>query len=253
MKTHHAASLVWMLAYLVSLECTPPSLAQDEPKVPLISMTGQQLRSLGIALRSAGVQPLPNSCAPAGSTGLSVSNEMLTAFRARGFTIESLCLGLASDFHFDPDSGKPMPFASLPESLVPLNLPNCFRRAVPFLDCNWSWEHFWGVKNDERERASLRGVGQTIDAIARNHINSKGYTGTFSPYGTYNKPGNIFRQAESSSRSISIMLKLAMFSKALPLGYGYAFQHPEGDDPEGETVDLTTHAKRSGAVPIWSK
>lgn len=247
MKPHHVASLFWMLACLVSLGSTPPSLAQDEPKVPLISMTGQQLRSVGIALRSAGVQPLPNSCAPAGSTGLSVSNEMLAAFRARGFTLESLCLGLASSFRFDPDSGKPMPFASLPDkSLVPLNLPNCFRRAVPFLDCNWSREHFWGVKRDERERAELRSVGQTIDATARDHINSKGYTGTFSPYGTLNKPENIFG-------NIGIMLKLAMFSKALPLGYGYAFQHPEGDDPEGETVDLTTYAKQSGAVPFWSK
>jgi hypothetical protein len=247
MKPHHAASLFWMLACLVSLGSTPPSLAQDEPRVPLIRMTGQQLRSEGIALRSAGVQPLPNSCASAGSPGLSVSNEMLAAFRARGFTIESLCLGLASDFRFDPDSGRPMPFASLPDkSLVPLNLPNCFMRAVAFLDCNWSRDHFWGSKNDERERASSRRVGQTIDATARNHINSKGYTGTLSPYGLYGKPGNIFGNT-------SIMLKLAMFSKALPLGYGYAFQHPEGDDPEGETVDLATHAKKSGAVPLWSR
>jgi hypothetical protein len=95
-------------------------------------------------------------------------------------------------------------------------------------------------------RRNWRGVGQTIDATARNHINSKGYTGTFSPYGLYGKPGNIFGNT-------SIMLQLAMFSKALPLGYGYAFQHPEGDDPEGETVDLSTHAKESGAVPLWSR
>jgi hypothetical protein len=245
MKSYYAASLFWILDCLFG--SIPPGLAQEERKVPLISMTAQQLRSEGIALQSAGAQPLPNSCAPAGSTGLSVSNEMLAAFQARGFTLESLCLGLASDFRFDPNSGKPMPFASLPDkSLVPLNLPNCFGRAVPFLDCNWSWEHFGGSKIDEREKASRRGVGETVDAIARNHINSKGYTGTFSPYATYGKPGNIFGNS-------SIMLKLATFSKALPLGYGYAFQHPEGDDPEGETVNLATHAKKSGAVPLWSK
>jgi hypothetical protein len=247
MKPHRVASLVWMLACLVSLGSAPPSLAQDEPKVPQIGMTGQQLRSEGIALRSAGAQPLPNSCASAGSPGLSVSDEMLAAFRARGFTLESLCLGLGSDFRFDPDSGRPMPFASLPDkSLVPLNLPNCFRRAVPFLDCNWSRDHFWGNKNDEGERASRRGVGQSVDAAARNHINSFGYTGTFSPYGAMSKSGSIFGNA-------SIMLKWVMFSKALPLGYGYAFQHPEGDDPEEETVDLSTHAKKSGAVPLWSR
>jgi hypothetical protein len=237
---------VVLLAFASSVELDPSFAEEGDPKVPIISMTGQQLHTIGIALQSTGVPPLPNSCASAGSADLSVSNEMLSAFRTRGFTLESLCLGLASWFRFDPETGKPVPFASLPNNkMVPLNLPNCFKRAVPFLDCNWLTEQDWGSKLGDRERADMRKTGQTIDAVARDHIKSKGYTGTFSPYDMVNKPGNIFGDT-------AIMLQLVMFSKALPLGYGYALQGPEGSDPEEEKVDLRTYSKKSDAVPVWS-
>src|SRR5262249_2781658 len=124
-----------------------------------------------IAVQSAGVTALPNSCATVGTPGLSISSEMLAAFTAGGFTLESLCLSLTSYFRFDPETGKPMPFASLPKATVPLNLPNCFKRAAPFMDCRWNYDPFWGTP-DAKEQGHNREVAKAIDSIARKQIAS---------------------------------------------------------------------------------
>src|SRR5262245_39530165 len=111
MKKIRRSARCAVLAALTVLGSGVPGLAQGEHAVPMIKMTGAQLRDQGIAVQSAAAAALPNSCAIVGSPDLSVSNEMLAAFKARDFTLESLCLGITSAFRFDPESGKPMPFA----------------------------------------------------------------------------------------------------------------------------------------------
>src|SRR5215467_2889395 len=104
MKRNRRSAIYATLACLVSLGSPMPAIAQRDRAAPMIAMTGDQLRAQGIALHSAGASALPNSCAAVGTSGLSVSNEMLAAFKARGFTLESLCLGLTSAFRRDPET-----------------------------------------------------------------------------------------------------------------------------------------------------
>jgi hypothetical protein len=234
MKWHHAAATASIFMALVA--STPSAMAQR--KVPMITMTANELRTIGIAVHSAGGGALPNSCASAGANDISVSDEMLDGFRARGFSLESLCLGLTSSFRYDPVTGRPMPFAVVRDQQIPLNLPPCFSRATPFLDCRWSYDHFWGNRSDE---AQMRlDTGKEIDVIARGITR----TGIYHPYSNCNKPNNPFN-------SMCIMLDRIVFSNALPRGYGYAMQHPEGSDPEEDNVDLNTYRKSSGAS-LWS-
>jgi hypothetical protein len=232
------------LALLVSIAASYSSAtAQEEPKVPLLSMTAEQLKQSGIALGSLGVSALPNSCASIGSADISLSNELVAAFEGRGFTLESICLGLVGTFAFDPESGKPLPFAVLPDDgRIKLNLPNCFRRAVPLLDCAYRYEHNWGVKQNAEEQGLDRQVGEEINKIALANITPSRIV---HPYDDFDEPSNVFKDR-------SILLHLVVFSNKLPLGYGYAFQGPEGDDPEEESVDLETYRKETGAFSLWS-
>src|SRR5262249_24184965 len=154
-KRNPKSAISIALAGIVSLGSPMLVTAQNNRAVSMIKMTGDQLRAQGIAVQSAGVTALPNSCATVGTPGLSISNEMLAAFTAGGFTLESLCLSLTSYFRFDPEPGKPMPFASLPKATVPLNLPNCFKRAAPFMDCRWNYDPFWGTP-DAKEQGHNR-------------------------------------------------------------------------------------------------
>jgi hypothetical protein len=236
MKWYRAAATALLFMELVA--STPSAMAQHERKVPMITMTAHELREIGIALRSAGAGALPNSCASVGANDISVSDEMLAAFRARGFSLESLCLGLSSSFRYDPVTGRPMPFAVVRDQQIPLNLPACFSRAAVFLDCRWSYDYFDGSRSDETR--SRLATGREIDAIARGITR----TGILHPYANCNKPNNPFN-------SMCILLDRIVFSSALPLGYGYALAGPEGSDPAVDDVDLNTYRKSSGA-PVWS-
>jgi len=230
-----------------------PGIGQVGTKVPMISMTAEQLRSAGIAVRSAGAIPLPHSCATTGATDLSVSNDMLSAFQSRGFTLESLCVSLSSAFRFDPESGKPMPFASLPKGqAVPLNLPDCFKRAVPFLDCSWRNDHYYGGVISQGERDQNRKIGQAIDRVARRQIQTMRGGRIVRPHDSNcGERMNAF-DIQVDGRSICVILETVLLSESLPLGYGYALASPEGNDPEVEKVNLQTYGKKSGVVPIWN-
>jgi len=241
-----------VIAFALSFSIAVPydsAAAQEEPKVPLIPMTADQLRQSGIAVRSLGVAALPKSCASIGSADISLSNEMVAAFEARGFTLDSICLGLDGVFAFDPETGKPLPFAVLQGGRrFKLNLPNCFRRAVPLLDCAYRYDHNWGVKQDVKEQKRDRQTGEEINKIALANITP---SRIIHPYSDYDKPSNVFRR-NYEGVDLYILLHRVVFSSALPLGYGYAFQAPEGEDPEEENVDLKTYRKKTNAFSLWN-
>src|SRR5215831_19022207 len=107
----------------------------EEQKITRIQMTLDELTAQGIAVRGTKARPFPNSCQSSGNAKLSVSNRLLEHFKSRGFTLESLCLGLSSNVRFDPETGRQLPLAFVPEirrdqkNEFPLNLPACFRNA----------------------------------------------------------------------------------------------------------------------------
>src|SRR5215204_4048877 len=95
--------------------CVPVDAARaQENKVTRIRMTPGELRAQGIAV-SPYVQPFSNSCQFAGNTRLSVSDGLVAHFKARGFTLASVCLAFSSHMRFDPETGKQLPLAFVPE------------------------------------------------------------------------------------------------------------------------------------------
>jgi hypothetical protein len=218
-------------------------IAAQEAKLALIRMAPAELAAHGVAVRESGIAPFPNSCRSAGNPSLSVSSEFLAHFQVRGFSLESLCLGISSHIHFDPETGKQLPLAHVPErgrgrnANIPLNLPDCFRNAVPFLECNVkydTWE-FYRLKPDEIDRQSEI----KLDGMVRQFIERTQFSGPF--------------QIQALGHGIfDSRFEWLLASPALRRGYGYALHGPEGDDPESEEVDLSTYRKRVDVGLPWN-
>jgi hypothetical protein len=227
-----------------------PAYAQSE-KVTRIRMTIAELRAQGIAV-SPNAQPFPNSCRSAGSTRLSVSDQLLAYFKARGFTLESVCLAFSSHMRFDPETGRQLPLAFVPEirangfdNELPLNVPLCFRNGVSHLECNFKFDTWWGAKLDGRELAEHRQFAQRVDTMLRAFIQENRLSGVFWRLG-------MSQNRFPESFSVGSVYEWILASRALPRGYGYALHGPEGDDPELENVNLNTYRKKSGGPSLWS-
>jgi hypothetical protein len=227
----------------------PPNATAQERKVTQIQMTIDELAAQGLAVLGTRIRPFPYSCQSSGNAKLSVSSGLLEHFRAQGFTLESLCLGLSSNIKFDPETGRQLPLAFVPEiprdqqNEFPLNLPSCFRNAVSYLECDNKFHTYWGSRWDERERAENRKYWQQFDVTIRQKIQNGRFLGIFK----WQAIGSVLKV------EVSTEIELLLASTALPRGYGYALHGPEGDDPEVETVNLSTYRKKSGRLQLWNE
>ena len=79
-------------------------------RYPIVFKQAEQVRALGLSVES-GDRALKNKCYAygEGSYRLSVSDERLAAAKAKGFSLESLCMGLVSEARFNPETGKRLP------------------------------------------------------------------------------------------------------------------------------------------------
>jgi hypothetical protein len=219
--------------------------AQNEKKVTRIRMTIGELRAQGIAV-SPPAQPFPNSCRASGNTTLSVSDQLLAFFKARGFTLESVCLAFSSHMRFDPETGRQLPLAYAPEgdNEFPLNVPLCFRNGVSHFECDFKFDTWWGNRLDQRDLAEHRQFVQKTDPMLRAFIQENRVSGVFWRLDMDQKrfPPGFF---------VGSVYEWILASRALPRGYGYALHGPEGDDPELENVNLNTW-KRPGRPSLWN-
>jgi hypothetical protein len=211
-------------------------------------MTVVELAAQGIAVRGTRARPFPSSCQSSGNAMLSVSDDLLQHFKAQGFTLESLCLGLSSNILFDPDTGMQLPLAFVPEirgdqkNVFPLNLPFCFRDAVSYLECDNKFHTYFGSRWDQRERIENRTYWQQFDITVRQNIQKNRISGAFKWQAI---PG-VFKI------QVSTEIEWLLASTALPRGYGYALHGPEGDDPEVENVNLSTYRKKTNHSSLWN-
>jgi hypothetical protein len=231
---------------LVASDLLPDEARAQEPdrKVARIRMTAAELTAYGISVRGSRLPPFPNSCGPAGNPRLSVSDRLLQRFLARGFTLESVCLGLSSQMRFDPESGRQLPLAFVPELRVEnrddqefrLDLPSCFRGGVSDLECNVRFDKWWGNAFDQRDVASHRESARSFDAMVRQHIRR-------------NRVSGVFKVEDLGQGLFTSAYEWLLASPALPRGYGYALHGREGEDPEVEDVDLDTFRRKRGGGP----
>ncbi len=112
----------------------PPALAEPEVKYPLVFTSVADLEKLGLSqqwpiIYDTGIQndtlPKPGlaiGCylyaGPATRALISISEDFLTRYKAKGFSRESLCMGLASRAQYDPETGKRLPTYILRDEAV---------------------------------------------------------------------------------------------------------------------------------------
>jgi len=243
--TRRRAALLGLTMVLASILLACGAARADDEKLALIDMTAADLARQGISTREMRMRPFPNSCQDAGNPNLSVSNDLLQHFRGRGFSLESLCLGLSSRIHYDPETGRQLPLAHLfqlgqlaRETVIPLNLPDCFRNGVSHLDCDSKYDTW--IHYRLKPRDDPRPFARKFDGMVRQYLERTNVSG-------------VFKVEDLGHGLFTSSYEWLLASPALPHGYGYALHGPEGDNPEMENVDLSTYRKKADVGSLWSE
>ncbi len=118
----------WGWVFQSSLQCI------DTNRFPRETISVKVLHSAGLLPQSAfGYKPFPISCdiVPNG-WGVTISKELFSRYKSRGFSETAVCLGLGTDgINFDPETGKRLRVYQQAGDtfnlLYPLHLPDCFK------------------------------------------------------------------------------------------------------------------------------
>lgn len=202
-----------LLALLcVALALHTPAAVAKAP-LPFEPASPSELRQIGIALdlewldQSKRVRmkpgdelPFPNRCFGGMVT---VSDELLNQFRAQGFSLTSLCIGLAaSNMAFDPETGNPLTrievtFAKEPAEQRPeenfkkgglpnyggsnvirllTEVPPCLAKGAAYIDCvmKYNWED--GSKLTEAETQGFANQGQAVRDFVKLLLSKRQFT-----------------------------------------------------------------------------
>ena len=130
---HQALSHFTRFAIFAVLSSYQPAAAEPAVSFPMVFTSPEALVEFGIELRKPPIEEdgktpyrLPNLCYDYDRPGIfaaypiAISNEFLARYKARGFTLETLCLGLISQAQFNPETGERLPTYMVrndPESL----------------------------------------------------------------------------------------------------------------------------------------
>ena len=162
----------WLVLVLgCVLVCGSRAEAQQKPQVV---GSHAQLRALGLEVGEgfgpeSGAKQLSNTCPRFGGDGmynLSFSNEFMARYTARGFTKLALCAAVASGIRYDPETGRPLRSVILADfdkvrrhqeeagtvtDPLPLEIPDCFKRARPLADCDVRYDMLTGKRVSSRD------------------------------------------------------------------------------------------------------
>ena len=161
--------------------------ASDE--YPVVFLSYDAVEPLGISLDYE--RPFQNKCYHYGSGGypLSISNDVLSRFTRRGFSVQSVCLGLVSGGNrYDPETARRMPTYVIfdkqgmeearrqgdkpsPDGWVseelPLDLPDCFKNGNPYTDCVFRFDRITGKLLTPEQTNMFARLGMAIDKKLR--------------------------------------------------------------------------------------
>lgn len=174
-------------------------LHAEELKYPIVFTDATHLTKLGLALEDYGknanlVKPFRNRCYYYGDGGysLSISDQFLETYKARGFSLNSLCMALVSGIRFDPETGAPLPAyivadleglrqsgkyieSGVVSDILPLQVPDCFKRGLPYSDCEMRYDPMSGDQLSEQTSRYLKKVGNHVEEEIENLIKSGKY------------------------------------------------------------------------------
>jgi hypothetical protein len=203
-RVSHARRLGGPSAFAACLALVFPSLVMAaDANYPLV-VTSEQLKKLGIVVGIRSEEkPLENRCYSYGDGGymMSLSDEVVAHFAKRGFSLPALCMGLAAEIKFNPETGERLPTYVLsgvatadlrkvveeshsPDDLdklaltndLPLDLPDCMKGARFYRDCKLAFDPFKGAKLAPAAAEKQRNNGLEIEAKIAKLIASGGFS-----------------------------------------------------------------------------
>jgi hypothetical protein len=177
------------------LSAATPASAQDRPqRVPdwdrsyeapapkQYKVDAKTLYGVGISVRyfSAAGDLLEKGTASAGAgypnkcflndegSELTLSNGFVRHYTARGFSLEAICFAVSAGgwIKYDVETGKPLRTANA----YLIDIPDCFKNGVPFLECTYNFEHQFGLKATEANRTKIRERAVAADKEIRSLI-----------------------------------------------------------------------------------
>ena len=237
---------------------------------PLVFQSSRQLSRLGLSIGGWGTDrnnappPLKNQCYYYGDGGYAVSftDEFSAPFRARGFSRRSLCMALVSEARFDPETGERLPTylvadvgairagqvgmdpGIITSDQLPLVLPDCFRRGLPYSDCRMRYDLKTGERLSAAAEARYRQMGQQIERFLQDQATraSFQYLET-SPY----TRGMIMVGAAQNREGLDEVENFAFYdySSEFPKGYGYALNADgsAGPDPGNAAIRIAMDSR----------
>jgi hypothetical protein len=161
------------------------STSHDKPPEPRrLQVTSAMLREAGVAVQAGAEPGFRNKC----YGDITVSDQLLGQMRAKGFTLETLCLGLMSTWvQYHVETGRPLTIATTTRAVpggdpdlrtrgvtVLLDIPNCLRNGTPYLDCTFNFEWDSGERVSDGG-AGMRERGRKIDEAIKHVIARGGY------------------------------------------------------------------------------
>jgi hypothetical protein len=250
-------AIVCAICWSVSALLGPMVKAQEFPLI----IDSSKLRQAGIAFGFGNVEkPLKNKCYHYGMGGhtISTSDEFYGRFKQRGFLVEAMCLGLVSNTHYDPETGRRLPTymvvfreqfnenmrrygkvvdLGVVSDELPLDLPDCFKNANPYTDCRFRFGRITGKTLMAAQTDAYKRLGAAIDNATEAKIRdippTEEFYGQEGPEGFRRMTGYILPLSETNG---AIPEDLKQYSSAtfwirstsFLRGYGYALD-AEGD------------------------
>jgi hypothetical protein len=233
--------------------------AAQTPKFPLVFYPPDSLAKLGLVHTGTAKKRFEIGCyyfTEGGAVSISVSSEVLSYHRQQGFSRRSLCMGLISGIRFDPQTGHRLATYIVvydlkalrkdPEELgnvspeLPLPLPPCFARALPYSDCAWNYDPQTGKKLSGAGTQTFKAYGRKLEdlirtangrAMARDNPCERDKLSTAEQVRTLCRYGYLWRDLQGGGDELSESQYNTLnathaqyydFSDELPAGFGYA-------------------------------
>lgn len=232
---------LWGLIWDARERSGPGAPSADYPVV-LTDVASQ--RALGLMVTNygpyAGEPALTHDCYyyGDGGTNLSLSEEFLATYRAQGFSRETLCMALVSSIRFNPETGARLATVQMADieelsrpdyfgepgpisEEIPLQIPACFRRGMPLVDCRFAYDPLSGARLTAEETARIAAAGSRAHDEARALLAAGKYARPCGA-GDDSRPANDESCYDASGTGREYRIS-ANHPAMLPLGGFYAF------------------------------
>lgn len=260
---------IWIakIATPLILVTSAVTAASAQYHYPLVFDSPDKLKPLGIVLllgadEAAKAKHYPTRCYYYGDGGwdISISNSLLEYYRSLGFSRRSACMALVSGIRFNPETGQrlatyillnPQEFENGqpngPDSVsdeLPLSLPRCFSRGLPYADCKWKYNPRTGKQLSAAEVAAIKAIGDHVQEFLEDPTVRHDFKYMASDDSPFTKGMIMVGAAQHLPEKTDIAFY--DYSAEFPKGYGYALyaDGSAGPSAKAEVVKAALDGQR---------